>query len=181
MTLMRWTLIFAALAMWPFNSFAEVFKCVEDGKTVFQDKPCRGAGSAITVVPANQSVEKSKLPEAANQPADESVMSRTKSHIDTMQRDRQKRDLEYEIRDIDSAIQNAEREISNLQRGLDAELALLSAKKGYANNNLAGATWLQSISSEMQATSEKYKVKIQPIQDRITLLATRRAALQKPR
>jgi hypothetical protein len=32
-------------------------------------------------------------------------------------------------------------------------------KKGLANNNLAGATWEQSISSEMQAIVQKYKTK----------------------
>ena len=43
----------------------------------------------------------------------------------------------------------------NLQ--MSAELANLQNKKAYARNNLAGATWEQSISTEMQAITQKYK------------------------
>lgn len=180
MTSIRRALMVTALAVWPIASNAEVFKCVEDGKTVFQDKPCRGAGSAITVIPANQSVEKSKASEAADKPADESVMSRTKSHIETIERDRRKRDAEYELRDIDGAIQNAERLVLSYQGDQEVELAALRVKKSQANNNLAGAVWEQSISAEMQAVAEKYKSKIQIIQDRLSQLYRRRAALVKP-
>ena len=104
MTRHPWALIAAALMLWPCISNAEMYKCVEDGKTVFQDKPCRGTGSAITVVPANQSVEKSKSTEPAES-ADDSLSTRSKKFIESSQRDR-------EIRDIDNAIENAEREVS---------------------------------------------------------------------
>ena len=46
-----------------------------------------------------------------------------------------------------------------LSRDMDTKLASLKVVKGRANNNLAGATWEQSLSTEMLAVVETYKVK----------------------
>ncbi len=46
-------------------------------------------------------------------------------------------------------------------------MARLKRKKMHANNNLAGATWEESISSEMQSVAESYKTKIQSAQNQI--------------
>lgn len=43
--------------------------------------------------------------------------------------------------------------ISSHQAQCDSQQRSLAAKKGSATNNLAGATWEQSISSEMQAAA----------------------------
>jgi hypothetical protein len=86
------------LALLPFSlTFAEMYKCAEDGKTVFQDRSCRGSGAAITV-------------------------------------------------------------------------AGLSNMKALAKNNLAGETWEQSISTEMQTVTEKYRTLTQTARDRISQL-----------
>jgi hypothetical protein len=127
---------------------AEVFKCTEDGKTVFQDRPCRSSGTAVKVQPANGS-----MPNApASSPQDD--LARTKSDINGMALERRRREIAYEIEKLES-------DIRGFERSRDAELRALRARKIAANNNLAGATWEQSISTEMQAVTEKYKTNIE--------------------
>ena len=48
-----------------------------------------------------------------------------------------------------------------MERLRDTELERLRAKKALANNNLAGAAYEQSISTEMQAVVAKYNGEIQ--------------------
>lgn len=60
---------------------------------------------------------------------------------------------------------------------MDAELAALRDKKSYANNNLAGAAWQQSLSTEMEAAVGKYQAKIKTAQDAIDALRKDRADL----
>jgi hypothetical protein len=80
-----------------------------------------------------------------------------------MARDRRLREINYQLRDYDA-------EINRYQQELEAELGALERKKLYAKNNLAGATWEQSISTQMQAVNEKYRTKIQVVNDRATSL-----------
>ena len=46
----------------------------------------------------------------------------------------------------------------------------LRNRKGYARNNLAGAMWEQSLSTEMQAVASKYAAEIDAKQERIKRL-----------
>lgn len=78
---------------------------------------------------------------------------------------------------IDREIREIEYEIENDQKSMDRELTELKGKKGRANNNLAGATWEQSISTEMQAVTEKYRAKFDYSRDRISTLRAQRAAI----
>ena len=52
------------------------------------------------------------------------------------------------------------REINGLQGQRDNELQSLEARRTLANNNLAGATYLQSISTQMQAVNDTYRTRI---------------------
>jgi hypothetical protein len=150
----------------------EVFKCVEDGKTVFQDRPCSAAGVAITVTPANRTNVPESEPGKA--PAEPRSLTKLREHTQSMELERRQREIAYAIRD-------SEQEIDGYRTQMDRELAALQYKKSQANNNLAGATWEQSISTEMQAVSEKYRTKIQIARDRIVDLRKRAADLGSPR
>jgi hypothetical protein len=63
--------------------------------------------------------------------------------------------------ELERAIKKNEKEISKLQQQLDTELAGLKIKQGQANNNLAGATYQQSLATEMQAVTDRYKLQMQ--------------------
>lgn len=72
-----------------------------------------------------------------------------------------------------------ERQIERYQKDMDAELAALRNAKDAAANNLAGATWEQSLSTEMQAVTTKYQTKIKIAQDKIATLREELKALPK--
>ena len=67
-----------------------------------------------------------------------------------MEKDRRVRELDQQISDTEAAINGRNAAMNN-------ELAALRSRKQFANNNLAGATYEQSLSSEMQAVAAKYK------------------------
>ncbi|MBN7798748.1 DUF4124 domain-containing protein [Parahaliea mediterranea] len=64
------------------------------------------------------------------------------------------------LREARREIDRREDRIESLEAERDRKIAALKNKKRYANNNLAGATWEESISSEMQAINHQYQSKI---------------------
>lgn len=109
------------------------------GKKTFQSMPCSGAVKsevrAYDVAPA---------------PSGESYRPATDNPIyQQMKADNRKAQLKRNIR-------KSELQIEKYQNQMQAELVALRSKKRYAANNQAGATWEQSISTEMQALTAKY-------------------------
>lgn len=72
--------------------------------------------------------------------------------------------------EITREISLMEGRVDNYRRAMDSEMNRLRNKKLYANNNLAGATWEQSISDEMNAVASKYDSMIRAAQNRIDQL-----------
>lgn len=142
------------------TAHAAMYKCVDGGTTIFQDKPCAGAGAAVTVKPAAPAPASEPSTDTGNG-ADHETIRKLRASTESMALERRQRELRHEI-------QLLEGEIDGHRAAMDRELSSLSAKKAYAKNNLAGATWEQSISSEMQAVAEKYKARIQIAQDRLS-------------
>lgn len=135
---------------------AAINKCLgSDGKTVFQDAPCTGAGETIIVKPARgASIPPSTAttPSASGATADASSMTevqRIESKIAKSQKDRRKIDLEARF------VPDSYQAIGIHRAQCEAELRSLQSKKRLASNNLAGATWEGSISSEMSAIATR--------------------------
>ena len=63
------------------------------------------------------------------------------------------------LRELTQQREEILQESGNLSHDMDSKLASLKNTKGLARNNLAGATWEQSLSTEMLAVVETYKVK----------------------
>jgi predicted nucleic acid-binding Zn-ribbon protein len=82
-----------------------------------------------------------------------------------------------ELRDLDIDIAAAAQDIDNLRGQLQHELGVLQEKKTHANNNLAGATWLESISQEMAAVTHRYDIEIKAAQGRLDTLRAQRKAM----
>lgn len=92
----------------------------------------------------------------------------------TMQRDRRLQELEQSVADTEANINSRNVSMSN-------EMETVRSRKVYARNNLAGATWEQSLSTEMQAVASKYKAMNDVDIERLKVLradleATRRLA-----
>ncbi|CDI03747.1 exported hypothetical protein [Candidatus Competibacter denitrificans Run_A_D11] len=139
-------------------------KCVDaDGKTVYQAAPCAGAakGSEIAIQKAPPVSEKTESED----------LKRFKEAGSAMERDRKILETEREIAAIEGRI-------SDNRQAMSGELAALRNKKNYANNNLAGATWEQSISDEMTAVTQKYDTLVRSDQSRIDGLRQELARLR---
>lgn len=156
------SILCAAAPAWAVN------KCVgPNGAVVFQDAPCAGKGETITVRPASGSGKGAPTNEA--EPATikpQSEAQRIEQKIAESQKARRLQELQVRL------IPDAEAAINRHRTTCDRDLAALSAKKNRANNNLAGATWEVSISSEMTAIATRCDTKARDLKDEADRLRT---------
>lgn len=160
-------LIFPAIAQ-------ETFKCTNGGATVIQDSPCPGAAKRSSDMPVKQ-VGSALTPAPSAAPAEvakSSDLDRQKAFMAKGAKDRRISDLQFEI-------SRTEASISQMQANMNAEIAALDRQKSSANNNLAGATYLNSLATEQQAISTRYSVEISTQRDRLKQLQDQLAAEQK--
>lgn len=140
-------LLFTAAA-----SANQIHVCTDaDGKKSFQQQPCPQGAKAET-----RTYEKSE-PVAA---APDNRLSTDNPTYQTIKNNNRRLELERNIK-------KSERKVDELESRRSRELAALRNKKRYANNNMAGATWEQSISTEMQAVSERYSSMIETERDEL--------------
>lgn len=148
-------------------ALAEVYRCESGGKTVYSDAPCQGSGKKIDATPAaGHGIPQSEL--GSNHEID---------RLNTLNR---KNEAARSRRDLDREIELGERKISTLQEDMERDLEKLADKKRYARNNLAGAMWESSISTEMEATASRYRLLIQTETEKLSVLRSRRQALDAP-
>lgn len=161
-TLLRAGVVCVAVAL-PLPGLA-INKCTgPDGKVAFQELPCPGKGGAIEVKPASgrgaaPQVAPSAAPEAA---APVAALPPAKKEGVFGESYRRKLDLETHL------ISSTRGELNGHLQRCDAEQRALAAKKGNARNNLAGATWEQSISAEMQAAAATCDTKARDLRSRL--------------
>lgn len=142
---------------------AEIFKCVEGGKTVFSQQPC-GNGS-VTVKP--------KFVEASPEAVEE-----RKAATKQIQGSSANIDREHRMMEIDRQLLDLDNEENRIQQDRVLELKKLEIKGSFANNNLAGATWQQSLAMEMQAVNGKYDSALGLVSSRREALIREREKLQ---
>ena len=144
-----------ALASLPARA-QQMYKCTVDGRTTFAEFPCGKSAEKITVRPVAGDYAPAPLAVAAPSGAAVTPAGDRHAVLDEMTRQRRIRELEYEIR--------------NAENDMDAELDVLRRKQGRASNNLAGATWLTSISQEMQAVTAKWRGKLDELNGQLAAL-----------
>jgi len=131
-------------------------KCTgSDGKVIFQDAPCAGKGERVDVRPASGHATAPRAPASGKA---QTEAQRLEALASSTQKDRRRRELEV------SLVPNAFAAIDVQRKSCDRELEALRLKKASANNNLAGATWEQSISAEMAATATRCDTKARELQ-----------------
>src|SRR5690242_9615994 len=98
--------IVAVIAMTPVEPrAAEIFKCADpDGKTVFQGTPCAGSGNKIAVKPANGTIAPDTPPEGTRASSATVTSSKLKASVSAMELDRKKREIDYDIRDLEAEV-----------------------------------------------------------------------------
>lgn len=142
---------------------AQVHVCTgADGKKTFQSMPCSGSAAVAEV--------KEYKVAPPSEAAGDNRLTTDNPIYQQMKADNRRAQLERDIK-------KAERNIEKYRQKMDAEIAALRNKKRYAANNQAGATWEQSISTEMQAVSSKYTSMIDVERDRISQMRQEVAGL----
>lgn len=147
------------------SSQAEVFKCVVGGRVSFQDTPCPGGGT-VNIQPAAGKAAPAQPAASSTTPAAKTLSEQVKG----MENERRKRELDLAIKEKTEYLQAR-------QAKMTRELNALRAQQSQAANNLAGATWLSSISSEMQAITTQFNAEQTVIQAQINQLRAERASI----
>lgn len=130
-----------------------VYRCVgEDGKPVFQAVQCNGQGEIIEVKPASGPADDIAEPTSIT------------GQLRKMESERSKMERQHRAKIVREEIKDQQRALAAQEAATNAELARLRLRKSYANNNLAGATLEQAISTEMQVVSEAGRAKAERIQ-----------------
>lgn len=159
-------LLLITLALLSFHSPAysgQYHICTDkNGKKLFTSEPCPDNHEVITKSYEASSISNNRSPQV-NLNENESYKSI---------RDNNRR-LE-----LNRSIKKSEDNLLNLEARRDGELATLRQKKNHANNNAAGAIWLQSISTEMGTVNDRYKSKIESEQRKLDRMLNERSKLQ---
>lgn len=165
-------LLLAAVA--PMCTAQETFKCKVNGSFVYQDRPCPGAARYSDAMPGKVAKTESAPPvvSQSDKAAPLSDLEKQKAFIAKGAKDRKISDLKYQI-------ENTEASISNSHAAMQYELAALDARRGGANNNLAGATYLQSLATEKNAVTSRYESEISTQRERLKNLREDLAKAQK--
>lgn len=141
----------------------ETYKCKTPGGMVYQDRPCAGVRYAaepqVATSAARPTTAEPITPAAVASPAAPTAapvqtdMERSKAYLASRAKERR-------VNDLKEQITHTENSIVASQQLRDAELANLHAQKALATNNLAGATWEQSLALESQAITSRYTADI---------------------
>ncbi|MBF0219911.1 MAG: hypothetical protein HQL49_10350 [Gammaproteobacteria bacterium] len=91
----------------------------------------------------------------------------SQERVDDLQRVLEQGKKEEKIKALTRMKSSLHNQLATEQSAMEQELNALKAKKRFAANNAAGAQWEQSISDEMLAVTQKYKVKIEIIRSQM--------------
>ena len=154
--MLRKVALISLLSSAGFAEATSIYKCVDaNGRMAFSQTPCSDSAEHLTINVPNIGTSGSTNARAmldkvekANRPAE-----------------------------IDREIKKREEDIKNYQKEMDSELSRLRSRKDHAANNLAGATWEGSISTEMNAVVANGKTKIEDARANIESLKSEKNKL----
>lgn len=154
------------------HTWAGVYKCKVDGQVVYQASPCASGGHELKIDlrPARAADQPKQAGASASGAKAVGARYTRQSELVFL--------VQSEIQNKRRAIRRHQKKIKVYQKRMRRELAALREKKRYANNNLAGAMWEQSISMEMQSVTQKYRQLIEVEEFEIKTLREQIAALQ---
>ena len=171
--------LFAIFCFISSSAYAQVYKCTALGGGVsVQQTPCTAGaqGGQVEVRPGS-----GHSPSPKTEPSDQKSAGAMRvpppgsTYVEQVNRMTNARLLRELTQEREELLQ----ERGNLGRDMDNKLASLKITKGLARNNLAGATWEQSLSTEMLAVVETYKVKAVTIDTRLADVDAKLLALSK--
>lgn len=163
--------LIATVAVTPVQ--AQVYKCKDaSGTTVYSAQPCAINAKPIDLRPAS-----GQSRQAASAASPVPLSAETSSAPSIPRSLVQRGNDAAQRRILDDDITRKQREIAAMNAGHEAEQAALREKKGRARNNLAGATWEQSISDEMQSVAAAHNTRVSIAQRELEDMRARRARM----
>ena len=159
-----------ALLMVPSVADAQVYKCMEGGRTVFTDKPCAAGAKPISVQPASGRAAVAGAPETTDRSYGAAAATAPQSYVD-------KADQAARRRVLQNQITRKEGELSGLEHDMNREMDRLRGQRRRAANNLAGATWETSLAQEMTAVTNSYAARMDIVREDIARLRMEREAI----
>lgn len=154
-----------------------IYKCKdENGTTVFSEQPCGRGAVRTDVRPARGAAPASSVV-APSPTALQAAEAPPLSEGDKLKREAAQASVARRLREIDFAIEAGEKRIRIAQDTQANALESLRFRKGYANNNLAGAVWESSLSQEMEAVARQQSSIIADEREKIRALQAERASL----
>ena len=167
------------VAVVPLCTGQEAYKCKINGSFVFQDRPCPGLTRYSDSMPSKTTKAES-VPLVQSQPtasqshnaASVTDLDRQKAFLAREAKDRRVFDLKYQI-------ENTEIGILNTHAAMQNELAVLDSRRNFATNNLAGATYLESLATEKNAVTSRGESELTTLRDRLKTLREDLAKAQK--
>jgi uncharacterized protein DUF4124 len=164
--------VLVALALPSAAQAADVYRCVENGVTTYQDFPCRtpAGGSVVRVVVPDSP------PPSAN---DAENMEEMRKRVDAMARERRQRELAAEIDRLEQSVVRMGKEEA-------VELDALRQQRGYAANNFQTDLYDKgrvdrALTDEMKAIAAKYRERTEPVRRRIIELRNEQKTLAAAR
>ena len=151
---MKRTLLLISLTALSLQSYGAVYQCEVNGQLAFSDRPCGDDAREV---------------EVRSTPMVGGSLSTEAGEAFVEQRGR-----EREVSQIDRRISRIQDEIEDLRRNRDAALARWQREKAYANNNLAGATWENSLAKEAEVLRQRYQDDIRSLEAEVANLRDRR-------
>lgn len=155
-----------------------MYQCTaSNGRVSYQDTPCVGDG-----VKENRLEIKSPAPatppqpnpnEASAQPSAPTETQRLRAQSDRLSKERRLHEL------VELHIPGAQARIRAAANNCDARLKAVRKQKNLAQDNLAGATWEQSISTEMQAIATQCATEQTRFQTELDRLLNEQRGLEK--
>ncbi|HNT39965.1 MAG TPA: DUF4124 domain-containing protein [Rubrivivax sp.] len=132
-----------------------VYQCKgADGRVSYQERPCAAEQTQSTV-----RIHQTAGDAAAGPTVEQRMLA-------GMQHERRVQALAQSVAEIEAGIDER-------NARMDRELQALRQSKSRARNNLAGAAWEQSISTEMAAVAAKYKAQNETDLERLRVLRKR--------
>ena len=156
-------------------ALGQVYKCNQGGSVVFTSTPCDTGAKPLDVKPASGQGRRPELP-SSESPAQASAPGTPPAAKPLSLTERA--DQAARRRILDDEIWRKQQSINVLSDEMQQRQTQLRNKKSWANNNLAGAVWEQSISDEMQAVAAEYDLRIRKASKELEDLKLKRAQLQ---
>jgi hypothetical protein len=139
---------------------ADVYKCLENGKTVYGDQPCKDGGGRIDVQPATGSVPPASSA-VDSQPGEAATEAeKGPGNLESMRKFSQEAERERRIREMDNKISKAQSRLQQLEAEQASEMAALARRRKAVSNDLADQTEQISIAKKQEAAALKYESKM---------------------